>query len=360
VQQSARLVADRVLIDGSREIGARVGTGSELVLTDVVVRDTASQEVDGEGGFGIAIEDGSRLEARRVVVVESRTAGISGIADAEIVLSDVVVRDSLPRERDGGYGRGITITEGSSLEGQSIVISDNLEVGLGAFDGSAMDVADVLVRGTDSQESDGLFGRGVSVEDGSTFSVTRMLVVDNHELGIAADGGILSLNDVVIRRMLPRRSDMSFGYGIGAQYGSMITGSRIIVEDALEIGINSIAGGAIDLTDVTVSDVAASAGSLDERMDGHAVTAFGATTSLRRFRLSTAATCGLFLAELLATEPSLDVESGIVEGAAIGACVQYDGYDLDRVMQDVIYRDNGVNLDATMLPVPDPPGTVEP
>jgi hypothetical protein len=140
----------------------------------------------------------------------------------------------------------------------------------------------------------------------------------------------------------------------------MITGSRIVVEDTLEIGINSIAGGAIDLSDVTVSNVAGSASSIAERMDGHAVTAFGATTTLRRFRLSTAATCGLFLAELLGTAPSLDVESGLVEGAAIGACVQYDGYDLDRLMRDVTYRDNGVNLDATMLPVPEPPGTVEP
>jgi len=44
---------------------------------------------------------------------------------------------------------------------------------------------------------------------------------------------------------------------------------------------------------------------------------------------------------------------GLVEGNEIGVCVQVDGYDLDRLQNDVVFRDNTSSLDATRLPVPD-------
>jgi hypothetical protein len=49
-----------------------------------------------------------------------------------------------------------------------------------------------------------------------------------------------------------------------------------------------------------------------------------------------------------------------VERAAIGACVQVDDYDLSRLMHDVQYRDNGLNLDTTTLTVPDALGAADP
>ncbi len=48
----------------------------------------------------------------------------------------------------------------------------------------------------------------------------------------------------------------------------------------------------------------------------------------------------------------LDLEHGEVSGAAIGACVQSEGYDTMRLSRDVSYHDNGVNLQATTLPLP--------
>lgn len=34
--------------------------------------------------------------------------------------------------------------------------------------------------------------------------------------------------------------------------------------------------------------------------------------------------------------------------------LQVPGYDLARLQEGVVYRDNGVNLDSTSLEVPDP------
>ena len=56
--------------------------------------------------------------------------------------------------------------------------------------------------------------------------------------------------------------------------------------------------------------------------------------------------------------PGLDLAEGVISGAAIGACVQSDGYDLGRL--SVEYRDNGTNLDTTELPVPPPLDLVGP
>ena len=37
----------------------------------------------------------------------------------------------------------------------------------------------------------------------------------------------------------------------------------------------------------------------------------------------------------------------------VGVNVQVEGYDLSRVMDRVVFRGNGVNLDSAELPVPD-------
>ncbi|NIS34126.1 MAG: hypothetical protein GWO04_31085 [Actinobacteria bacterium] len=48
----------------------------------------------------------------------------------------------------------------------------------------------------------------------------------------------------------------------------------------------------------------------------------------------------------------MDLFEGEVAGNEVGANVQVPGYDLERLRNEVQYRDNTVNLDATSLPVP--------
>ena len=55
----------------------------------------------------------------------------------------------------------------------------------------------------------------------------------------------------------------------------------------------------------------------------------------------------------VAGDAALDLAEGEVRGNTIGACVQVDGYDVTRLQDRVLYEENGVNLDATTLPVPD-------
>ena len=79
----------------------------------------------------------------------------------------------------------------------------------------------------------------------------------------------------------------------------------------------------------------------------------GGASNLRRFRVEDTPLCGVHVATGELGDGELDLEDGLVVRAAIGACVQVEGYDLDRLQRNVRYIDNGTSLQATMLPVPE-------
>jgi hypothetical protein len=67
------------------------------------------------------------------------------------------------------------------------------------------------------------------------------------------------------------------------------------------------------------------------------------------FDIGGCALCGIYLMR----NGEMDVRVGQIEHNAIGACVQVDGYDLNRLSDRVVYHDNDTSLSATMLPIPD-------
>jgi hypothetical protein len=84
-----------------------------------------------------------------------------------------------------------------------------------------------------------------------------------------------------------------------------------------------------------------------------AVGAFaGASLSATTFEVTRAAVCGVYVA----TGGTIDLSNGVVAECTIGACIQSASFDSDRLTGGgtVSYRDNGINLDATSLPVPEP------
>ncbi len=130
----------------------------------------------------------------------------------------------------------------------------------------------------------------------------------------------------------------------------------MLVDGALEVGVMVTAESTATMTDATVTRVtrAACAERCPERTFGYGVAAATGAVTLRGFEVRDAELCGVFVAfRPDVTGPSsLDLASGVVAGSQIGACVQIDGYDLDRLTRDVDYVDNGSNLDVTSLPVP--------
>ena len=132
-----------------------------------------------------------------------------------------------------------------------------------------------------------------------------------------------------------------------------------------------MAAATIELRDfalTTVSHSECASSTCPDEVLGYGAAAISATMRLERFLIQNAATCGVFVAPLAtfgeADEPEeppfLELASGMVSEAVIGACVQVDGYDLSRLTDDVAYSATGTNLDTTMLPVPGTVGAAGP
>jgi len=406
-----RLEATRVIVEENRELGIGVGSGAEAVATDVVVRNQEARDVDRSGGRGLSIQGGARFEGTRLLVEGNRNIGlhVSG-SGTEAIVSDVIVRDTRANERDGEWGAGINVQEGASFEASRLLVEGNHDAGVLGFDpGTRISLVDAVIRDTESQVSDGLRGRGANVQAGASLSATRMLVARNRDVGLVIAEGESTLTDVAVSGTRGQEIDGQFGRGLVVHFGGRVEASRVLAAGNREAGILvNHAGTELVLTDAVIRDTggadpghginvdaarligerivvegAAGVGvaslnadvtlshvrieriespdcaatTCPEREFGYGAISVSGRLRMTNFAVIDASTCGIFLTADTPTDvtPSVDLMSGDVTGAAIGACVQVDDYDLMRLSNDVRYQDNDTNVQATTLPVPEPP-----
>ncbi|MCZ7680945.1 MAG: hypothetical protein M5U28_20040 [Sandaracinaceae bacterium] len=76
----------------------------------------------------------------------------------------------------------------------------------------------------------------------------------------------------------------------------------------------------------------------------------GAAVSLSRFAILRSPLCGLQLAR----GAEMDLMGGEIAECSVGVCLQVADYDLGRLTNEVLFRDNGRTLEATDFPVPGP------
>jgi len=362
VGREARLDATRLNIDGSHYVGLFIdGLGTEVAVADAVIHGTLPRDSDGIFGRGVSTQNGARLNIARLVVADNHDVGMASVgADTVTVLEDVVVEGTLPRASDDEGGRGMSAQEGARIEASRVLVTENHELGV-TCDGesSQLVLTDVVVRQTHPRRSDDGGGRGISVQHGASLEASRVLIADNHDVGIFAIGAstTISMADIVVRDTEAQQRDGEHGRGLTVQDDARLDGDRVRLERSKELGVVASLGGVVELRDLVVTgvDVAACAAtSCPESAFGYGAAALSGTVRLTRFDIGEAATCGVFVSALPPSvlPPSLDLSSGIVQSSQIGACIQFDGYDLDRLTDDVEYSSNVTNLDSTMLPVP--------
>jgi hypothetical protein len=358
-----RVEADRLIASGNRDVGVSAsGAGSSVTLRDAVVRDTDVRTTDDTGGRAFSAQFGARIDAERVLLTRNHgTSVFLGAEDTIVTLRDVVVSDTMP-EPSGDNGRGLGVQEGGRVEAERVVFSSSREVGLFATGiGTSVSLLDVVVRNTASRELDGDFGRAVMVQDGARLESTRLLVERAGDGGIllASPGTEATLLDTAVRSIDGREVDGMFGYGMLAQEGVMLDVTRARIDGVHELGLLATNGSNVTAQSLVISNVEASACDCD-RVLGHGVVAADATITISDFSIRDIATCGLFVVHGTGPDTSLDVSFGEVRGATIGACVQIEDYDLDRLTNNVVFSDNDSSLEATELPVPELPQNIEP
>ena len=337
----------------NRDLGSTVdGAGASLVLEDVVIRDTAPRDTDRTRGRGLEVSAGATAELRRVLVEQSHEVGLwIHVANAEVTAETLVVRDTTVRESDGLTGMGITVSETGYLGGSGISVSRSVGAGVILVQGT-LSAQNLVIAETDS-ERDGYFGRGLVVQEEGTVELGRVAVLDNRDVGIFAGGERVSLvvSDLLVSNTLGDRADGMHGRAIEVLELATVAVQRAIIEGNREVALAATTPGAsLTATDIVVRgtlprDCAATTGC---EPTGVGIGAYnGGVVDVSRFLLMGSNLCGA----QVAASGSLDLADGAVTDNPIGACVQIDGYDIARLSRNVRYH-NDTDLSATTLPVP--------
>jgi len=346
------LEASSVWCDQAGGVGVLVRNDSTAALTDVIV--TATSAPSCAGGYGVAVDGGADLVASRVAVGESQSVGI--VVDGEgtsATATDVVVTDT---QSACGRGEGVQIAAGAHASFARTLVARGEGVGVVARSGGAqLDLRDVAVRDT-AAGAGGERGWGILVGDGGRLSAAGVLVDGAHEVGVVVSDidTTADLADVLVRNVAGSALTGERGRGWQTQDGARATARRVAIAHVREFGIVVNSGGVVALDEALVSNVLAAECATTTcggapGGSGVVVDAAGSIAIVSRFRILDLALCGVQLAD----GGSLDLSEGEVARAAIGACVGVDGYDVARLTRDVVYHDNGLNLQATTLPLPD-------
>ncbi|RLB55307.1 MAG: hypothetical protein DRJ42_06580 [Deltaproteobacteria bacterium] len=355
VEGGPRFSGTRIVLVGNHDISLFAQYGGGVVsVTDLAIVGTKARAADGTGGRAINVQHDATLSAERIWLRNNRDMAFL-VVDTSATLTDAVISDTLPFESDGTDGRSIGVQEGGSLTATRVVVSRSHDTGIFlAHAGTEVVLTDVVVRDTAEQESDGKYGRGINVQGGSRLNATRVFVTRSHDTGVFVSGGsTATLTDVAVHDTEEQLSDGEGGSGVTAQSGATLEATRLLVRASRENGLMSLRS-VFDGRDVVVEDTRRSACDCPEQSLGYGAAVIGGSMTLDGFRISGSAICGLFVTDEDGESGGLDVRRGIVDRAEIGACVQVADYRLERLTDEVVYRDNGTNLDSTRLPVPEP------
>lgn len=370
VGAEADLTLERALVDRSAYTGLRLAGRSAASVGDLVVRDTQPIEATdtGGGGHGVEVRSGSCIDLSRTLVEGSRLTAVDfdGMG-AEGVLRDLVVRDTLPQAgtspiaAPGEFGRGLEVRFGARIELTRALFERNHDVAVVMAGGGTVGrIEDLHVRETRPQALDGTAGLGVVGYRSADIVLERVLVEDCRSLGVELALDVRAdVTDLVVRRTRSQESDGAWGRGLTVAADSNLTLRRARLEDNREIGFAAFGRGTVaELTDVEVRNTRAPDcdPACSMRPAGVSLGAYdGADVAASHVRLEGGASCGV----QGAGDAQVCLAGGAVRGHPIGICLDDGNYPLSKLRQRVVYEGNGTLLDTGDIVVPDP-GTVFP
>jgi len=292
----AEVTLDRIAVTGTRGTGVLLQTGLPTTVRDLHISDT-EPGVDRLFGRGFEVGAGAEFTVERLHVERVHELGIVAW-ESRGTFSDVTLRDVAARP-DGTYGRGFEV-QGTVVTIQRLLIEGAHGTGLLTGTGSSTTASHVEILDTFSNGPLLLSGHAVTVNSGAEAVITHARFLDNREATVVVfeEGSNLELTDVQIRRSLPRQctdprcAGFGGGIGLGIYEGGRATARDFIIAESALIGVQ-LARGELDLID------------------------------------------------------------GEISGNPIGINLQVPDYPLESRTTRVSFRDNGRNIDAEILPLPD-------
>ncbi len=235
--------ATRVLVTGNHAAGVFVNNEDTAVtLTDVVVRDSA---VGPNHADGLDVRRGALLEAQRVSIFGNESVGVEVVDEGtQVILTDVVVRDIRLDDTTGDAGRAVEVVDGGELTATRSLFASSIEVAIHvANPGSLATLVDVAVTDVTSRRGDGAGGRGINVQLKARLTGSRVAVMRCREFGVlSTQGAVVELEDVLVSGVeysacgLTTCTSQPFGHGAAAISGSVRL-SRFELRDVASCGL---------------------------------------------------------------------------------------------------------------------------
>ncbi len=230
VQNQASLQAESSQVSDSGSIGV-VAQGSDTTVTlrQVTIQDTQA-DASGESGFGILVYDGAELNAEACEVNGNTGIGVmAGDSGTAVTLADTTIQDT--RQGEGwALGIGLFVAEGARLEAEACEISGNTTAGIRVSGASSTAIfQDATIRDTQPMES-GDFGYGVVVDDGASLELESCQISGNTGAGLTASGAGTSveLRDTTV--VGTRRGEVyTVGMGVAVQEAAAVEATDLEV-----------------------------------------------------------------------------------------------------------------------------------
>ncbi len=331
-QTGVQLTLRRVLVADSHFAGiVGLGAGAIVIATDSVVRGTRPQR-DAEGGGGIFVQSGGRATLQGVRVEDNRLVGVSVDGLSALSLIDTIISTTLPR-RTGGYASGLVAYGGARVTANRVRVANTFGIGMLVFQPDTVAIVDESVVVGTLPTDEGLYGRGVCVQDGARAGFRGTHVTASAEFGVLArgNGTLVSLVESAVTDVAANR-DGQLGRGVEAGSGATIGLRRVLVAECHEAGVSAFE----PTTRVSLEDSVVAAIRSTRRGFGAGVIAFGGA-SVDAVRVAVIAASG----GALMSSPYEDVVAGRREGARLTAS--------DLFLRDV--RTSTIELDPSGMTV---------
>ena len=254
--EGAAVMVSGSLLEGNVLIGVNVsGPGTQVALSDTVVRDTKPNEY-GELGAGMMVGKGAAATVSGGLFEGNTEFGVLVFGSgAQVELSSTVVADTRP-DGSGEFGRGMQVVDGATATVSSCLFEGNTEMGVAVYHpGTQVELSHTVVRDTKVNEN-GVVGLGMQVSDGAATVVSGCLFDDNRSEGVALfhSGTQVEMSGTVVKGTKPDENT-EFGVGMSATGGAAATVVRCLFEGNTDIGVAvDDSGTQVDISGTVVRD----------------------------------------------------------------------------------------------------------
>ena len=242
----AEVSGDRVLIDRARYAGALV-LDSVFALRDLVIQNTQPDSSQA-AGIGVISRDQALMDLSRAHLRNNQTISVVVRDDGFATLRDVHIEETQGRAADGDFGTGLRIVEGGRVTAHRLRILRSR--GLGVYvslANSTLVAEDMEVSDTLPREANGGFGRGLEVDGSAAVDITRGRFLRNRNVSVFVleQNSTAILTDLHIADTIEPDECPDFSCAIGTADGlnarqfSRVTVERFLLENNLQAGFQA-------------------------------------------------------------------------------------------------------------------------